>query len=443
MVAYEPISKREAPRIYVDSSIVFSKLKLNELEDKLKESRDVCIKLKMVYDEEAVKKSILLSFASNYLVSRVALDVYADFKGKFIVYLLPKFTDVLIKRVDVSEPKTAQAKRIDSFKELTDRIFDGTCIDSIIARPTNLKPIETEQSKLLASAVLPDDWFDYFKEKAIKIGPDYDSECEMKHNTMQKRWKRSINKVIQQNECAKVRFMLSQRPIPAAQETLTEKIKRLAPINKKKSSDLSIEGFSKGVAAQLKQFASNMSEDELKYIVKTAQMQRGLRESNKSNSSNISHISSAGSSNIESLLGKYRFDEVSDSTAKSQVDTAVKNTSNLGAAESESEMQQNALATCDNKDCVEFADDDSNQKLNGSLLQHMNSILGKPSSTVMLKSNSTSIINTHKPHPGRLTKNLSGGLPKLPSLPNTNGERKNHLTLRKALNSITTHSKLF
>lgn len=286
LVVYESATDLEAPRIYLDASRVFSKMTPETLSSMVNEKRELCLRQKKDFSLEAVERALLLEFAANYAVTRIALNSNARVKGAFSVYLQPKYSDSLIKRSPINHTRG-----------FAGRALDGSCLDVVIAKPDVVIPIRTVHFARLSPTAL-DDWIDGFHHATATIAADEKKAAQllqivsafmdttsskMRISHQQKgaiarlRWARAINRVIHKNLSARMRILVLQLYPP---ETLSAKIRRLAPLKPVDPSAANVElTFSKEMADKLKQFANGISEIDLKHLIQTTQEQRGLKDS--------------------------------------------------------------------------------------------------------------------------------------------------------------------
>jgi hypothetical protein len=77
IVTYEPVLDMEAPRLYLDDGILYSKLDQSQLEESLKSAKELLLRLREVPDKEALMREIGNKAKVEYILNRLTVDTYA------------------------------------------------------------------------------------------------------------------------------------------------------------------------------------------------------------------------------------------------------------------------------------------------------------------------------------------------------------------------------
>lgn len=235
IIVYEPSLDKEAPRVYVSASKLFSHINKEDLQKKLNTRKELSIRQKIDIDLTLEQRRCELEFASNYIVSRVVVDALAKEHGHFEVFLQSKFNDTIIKRTP-GAPGVFRSPR----HRLIGAAHDGLCLDVVIARPESLTPILTKHFAQLGVNAFQD-WKDDFQANVKDIEDTQRFAVESlttakfaiqnafsPRSTIANRvkdpfkrsgaaskarlnWLKAIDRVIHRNLCAKIRLMLDCR----------------------------------------------------------------------------------------------------------------------------------------------------------------------------------------------------------------------------------------
>lgn len=76
VVTYEPSIDREAPRIYLDNTVLDSKIDQTEIEEKLKAAKEPILRRREVPDNEKLLKQIVNSTKVAYILNRLSITEF-------------------------------------------------------------------------------------------------------------------------------------------------------------------------------------------------------------------------------------------------------------------------------------------------------------------------------------------------------------------------------
>ena len=117
LIVYDAAMGIEAPRVYVNSELVASKIHPDELDAKVAEKKESLTRAKTSFDHEAVTKDVMQDMMVQYVVSRIGIPDYLPV-GVLSVVLLPFCEDRLnyeTNQLDVifgAKPETLSPLRV-------------------------------------------------------------------------------------------------------------------------------------------------------------------------------------------------------------------------------------------------------------------------------------------------------------------------------------------
>lgn len=212
LVAYEPISEQEAPRVYIDVPVLISHLNPDELDQCLEGKKDSYIKKQRVFDFNQILREAYYELSSKYVESRISVDTAAQAKGMFKIYLKSKPGDSVIK------PKQGN---LDDNLVFAGKAPDGSHIDVVMNCPVGLLPLNTLRydPKLLnadqeenmrrnkVETAKKSEVISVLQEiSAVANALDFGFDSR---SMAKRRWKRAVRRVINQIRCGHIRKKLA------------------------------------------------------------------------------------------------------------------------------------------------------------------------------------------------------------------------------------------
>ncbi len=117
LIAYDPDLDQEAPRIYLSSALVSSKINQHDFHEKVSAEKEAMIRKKKTFDINAMSKQITHDMIVKYILCRISIPENLE-SGSFHIVLLTNIGDVLNEKTQL--------------------------LDFIINKPMKLKPFQVE-----------------------------------------------------------------------------------------------------------------------------------------------------------------------------------------------------------------------------------------------------------------------------------------------------------
>ena len=93
VITYEPSFDKEAPRIYLDNTILNSKIDQNEVQEKLRLAKELILRRREVPNTEKLLKEIIDSAKTDYVLNRLFITEFTPEKRTIKVSIQFNFRD--------------------------------------------------------------------------------------------------------------------------------------------------------------------------------------------------------------------------------------------------------------------------------------------------------------------------------------------------------------
>jgi len=211
IVAFDPFTSTESPRIFTDYNKLITKLDKEILARVTREKKELFLRRHEPYDLLAIEQAGIDELITKFLLARLTLEIETKSNEHFYVYLKAQFDDAMVT---------------DKSKLLINGACPDYALDFLIPMPRYLNPVITMHlSKMRASMFLR--CLEAFQHNAHLASASSGAATFFLHNSeasletikakrlplWRQRWIRAIDKVINRNVYAKflVRLALQQQ----------------------------------------------------------------------------------------------------------------------------------------------------------------------------------------------------------------------------------------